>query len=275
MHASSAGLGFKPQHADAVLDRRWPGLWLEIHPENYMVDGGPRLALLDALAAAYPLSLHGVSLSLAADAPPDPRQLQRLRDMVDRVEPVLVSEHLAWSTRGGRYLPDLLPFPRTHEALQRVADNVGRTQDALGRAIAVENPSHYMPIDGSTYSEGDFIGELVKRSGCGLLLDVNNVHVSARNLGMDAHEWIDALPLHAVHEIHLAGHSVDDSGLLIDSHDQPVGADAWNLYAYVLARTGPRPTLIERDGAVPAFEVLHAERARAQAMLDEVAACTA
>ncbi|KJV36078.1 MNIO family bufferin maturase [Luteibacter yeojuensis] len=266
MAAPGIGLGFKPAHAEAALGQAVPGLWLEIHPENYMVDGGPRLALLDALAGAYPLSLHGVSLSLAADEPPDAAHLARLRAMVDRVQPVLVSEHLAWSTRRGTYLPDLLPFPRSHAALQRVADNIGRTQDALGITIAVENPTHYMPIDGHDYSEGEFFAELVRRTGCGLLLDVNNIHVSAHNLGTDARAWLGSLPLHAVREVHLAGHATDATGLLVDSHDAPVAAPVWALFADLLRLTGPRPTLLERDGNVPAFGELLAEREHALAI---------
>jgi uncharacterized protein len=271
MATPGIGLGFKPAHADAALGQPVPGLWLEIHPENYMVEGGQRLALLDALAHAYPLSLHGVSLSLAADEPPDVSHLARLRAMVDRVQPVLVSEHLAWSTRRGTYLPDLLPFPRTHEALRRIADNIGRTQDALGVAIAVENPTHYMRIEGHDFSEGDFFEELVRRTGCGLLLDVNNVHVSAHNLGVDASTWLRSFPLHAVREIHLAGYAEDASGLLVDSHDAPVDDAVWALFAELLRHAGPRPTLVERDGNVPAFDVLLAERARALAMTEAAA----
>ncbi|MBS7456874.1 DUF692 domain-containing protein [Coralloluteibacterium stylophorae] len=268
--APAAGIGFKPQHADDALRCRAEALWLEVHPENYLVDGGPRLALLDALAARFPLSLHGVSLSLAAAAPPDATHLARLRRLIDRVQPVLVSEHLAWSSWDGRHLPDLLPFPRSHEALARVVANVSRTQDVLGRRIALENPAHYLPLDGHDWSETDFLAELVRRSGCGLLLDINNVLVSAHNLGGDARRYVDAFPLEAVTEIHLAGHTVDaglGDALWIDSHDAAVSEEAWALYRHAIARGGPRPTLIERDGNVPAFAVLLAERERAQRLL--------
>jgi len=265
----AAGVGFKPQHFDAAMRSTSDALWLEVHPENYMAEGGPQLAMLDALARRFPLSLHGVSLSLAAAALPDAAQLQRLRRLIDRVEPALVSEHMAWSSWAGRYVPDLLPFPRTHEALAHLVRNVVHTQDRLGRRISLENPSHYLVLEGHEWSETDFLGELVRRSGCGLLLDVNNVYVSTHNLGEDPLVYLDDFPLHAVTEIHLAGHAVDDTGatLLIDSHDAPVADAAWSLYHHVLSRGCARPTLIERDGEVPSFATLLAERERAQTLL--------
>jgi uncharacterized protein (UPF0276 family) len=270
----SAGLGLKPQFYDAAGDCRAGGLWFEVHAENYMVDGGPRLAWLEAVRARHPLSLHGVAMSLAADAEPDAAHLARFRRLVDRFEPALVSEHLAWSTWGGTYRPDLLPFPRTVEALVRISANIGRAQDALQRRIAIENPSHYLRFDGHEFSEIEFLTELARRTGCGLLLDVNNVYVSARNLGCDALDYLDAFPAAHVEEIHLAGHSVDPelgAGLLIDSHDAPVAPDVWALYERVVARIGPRPTLIERDGNLPAFDALLAERNQAQAVLNALA----
>jgi uncharacterized protein len=269
---SGAGLGLKAQHYEDALACAADGLWFEVHPENYMVDGGPRLAWLDAIRARHPLSLHGVSLSLAADAPPDPVHLQKLATLVARTEPMLVSEHLAWSTWRGRYYPDLLPFVRNDEALRRIADNVQRTQDALCRRIAVENPTHYMLLDGHDWNEVDFLAELARRTGCGLLLDVNNVHISARNLGFDAPTYLDAFPVDAVMEIHLAGHSEDPelgAALLVDSHDAPVADEVWSLYRRVIERSGPRPTLIERDDRLPGFGELMDERDRAQAILDE------
>ena len=265
----AAGVGFKPQHFDAAMRSTSDALWLEVHPENYMAEGGPQLAMLDALARRFPLSLHGVSLSLAAAALPDAAQLQRLRRLIDRVEPALVSEHMAWSSWAGRYVPDLLPFPRTHEALAHLVRNVVHTQDRLGRRISLENPSHYLVLEGHDWSETDFLGELVRRSGCGLLLDVNNVYVSTHNLGEDPLVYLDDFPLHAVTEIHLAGHAVDDTGatLLIDSHDAPVADAVWSLYHHVLSRGCVRPTLIERDGDVPSFATLLAERERAHTLL--------
>lgn len=268
--ALSAGLSLKPQHFDAALACDAPGLWFEVHPENYLVAGGPRLAWLEAIRARHPLSLHGVSLSLAADAAPDARHLERLAALVRRIEPALVSEHLAWSGWRGAYLPDLLPFARTQAALLRIADNIARTQDVLGRRIALENPSHYLRIDGHEWTETDFLHELVRRTGCGLLLDVNNVFVSARNLEFCAQAYLDAFPGDAVMEIHLAGHTPDPQlgqALLIDSHDAPIAPEVWALYQRVTARIGPRPTLIERDDQLPPFEALLAERAQAHALL--------
>jgi uncharacterized protein (UPF0276 family) len=268
--APSAGLGLKPQHFEEALASPADGLWFEVHPENYLVDGGPRLAWLEAIRARHPVALHGVALSLAAAARPDPGHLRRLGALVDRIQPALVSEHLAWSTWRGAYHPDLLPFPRTDEALARIADNVGRVQDALRRPIAIENPSHYLAIDGHEWDEIDFLEALARRTGCGLLLDVNNVFVSARNLGLSAEAYLDAVPGALVEEIHLAGHSADPAlgpALLVDSHDAPVDPAVWALYERLIARIGPRPTLIERDENVPAFSALLAERERAERVL--------
>lgn len=266
----SAGLSLKPVHFDAALDCAADGLWFEVHAENYMVDGGPRLAWLEAIRARHPLSLHGVGLSLAADAPPDRAHLARLAALADRVAPARVSEHLAWSAWRGVYHPDLLPFPRSRAALERIAANIAQTQDRLKRRIAIENPSHYLRIDGHEYDEIDFLRELVRRTGCGLLLDVNNVYVSSVNLGFEAATYVDAFPAAAIDEIHLAGHHADaglGTGLLIDSHDAPIAPPVWALYERLLARIGPRPTLIERDDNLPAFEALLAERAQAQQIL--------
>jgi uncharacterized protein (UPF0276 family) len=264
----TAGVGLKPQHYDEALASPAAGLWFEVHPENYMVAGGPRLAWLEAIRERRPLSLHGVGLSLAADEDPDPAHLAALKRLVDRFEPFVVSEHLAWSRRRGVYHPDLLPFPRTREALSRIAANVARTQDVLGRAILVENPSLYLPLGGHDYGEVDFLADLVRITGCGLLVDVNNVHVSASNLGFSAQAYLDAVPAAAVGEIHLAGHASDaNTHLLIDTHGAPVAEAVWALHARLVARIGPRPTLIERDDDIPAFDVLIAERDRAHAAL--------
>ncbi len=268
--ALQAGLGLKPEHYDAALACRRGGLWFEVHPENYLVAGGPRLAWLEAIRARHPVSLHGVSLSLAGDHDPDAAHLARWAALVARIEPALVSEHLAWSDWAGRHLPDLLPFPRSTESLRRIADNIDRTQCALGRRIAIENPAHYLPLPGHDWDEIQFLGELVRRTGCGLLLDVNNVHVSAHNLRFEARDYIDRVPGEAVLEIHLAGHARDPAlgeALLIDSHDAPVAAPVWALFERLVQRIGARPTLIERDGNVPAFDALLAERARAAAVL--------
>lgn len=270
MNPLTAGLGLKPQHYEEALACPAAGLWFEVHPENYLVDGGPRLRWLEAIRARHPVALHGVALSLAADRPPDDAHLARLRELARRIEPAIVSEHLAWSTWRGAYYPDLLPFPRTGEALARIAANVGITQDALGRRIAIENPSHYLRIEGHDWDEIAFLGELARRTGCGLLLDVNNVHVSAANLGFDAGAYIDAFPGEAVVEVHLAGHSRDPllgDALLVDSHDAPVAEAVWALYERLVARIGARPTLIERDDRLPPFGELLAERERAHRAL--------
>ena len=266
----SAGLGLKPEHYEEALACPAEGLWFEVHSENYMVDGGPRLAWLEAIRSSHRIALHGVALSLAADAAPDAEHLARLKALADRIQPTVVSEHLAWSTWRGAYHPDLLPFPRTSAALARIADNVMRTQDALGRRIAVENPSHYVRLDGHDWDEIPFLAELSRRSGCGLLLDVNNVYVGARNLGYSAEAYVDAFPAGAVLEIHLAGHSPDPhlgEVLLVDSHDAPVAPAVWALYDRLIDRIGPRPTLIERDDNLPPFAELLAERDLAHSRL--------
>ncbi|ENZ83142.1 MULTISPECIES: DUF692 domain-containing protein [Caulobacter] len=265
----TAGLGLKSQHYDDAVACDAAGLWFEVHPENYMSAGGPRLAALEAVRARHPLSLHGVGLSLAADANPDRQHLAALKALVDRFEPFVVSEHLAWSTHRGAHQPDLLPFPRSRAALVRIADNIGRTQDALARRVLIENPSLYLPLKGHDLDEVDFLKALVAATGCGLLVDVNNVFVSARNLGYSAEAYVDALPAEAIGEIHLAGHGLDEggSGLLIDTHGAPVAEPVWALYRRLVRRVGPRPTLIERDDDIPAFQVLMAERDRAASEL--------
>ncbi len=211
-----------------------------------------------------------MGLSLAADEAPDETHLAALKRLADRLEPFAVSEHLAWSTRRGAYAPDLLPFPRTRAALARIIRHVDRMQEALGRQVLIENPSLYMPLFGHEMDEVDFLAELARRSGCGLLVDVNNVHISARNMGYDAGAYLDALPAAAVGEIHLAGHEADarlGEALLIDTHGAPVAEPVWALHRRLVDRIGPRPTLIERDDNIPPFAELMAERDRAHAAL--------
>lgn len=264
----SAGVSLKPQHYAEALAAPADGLWFEVHAENYVAEGGPRLAWLDAIARDKPISLHGVGLSLAADEAPNADSLRAFRRLVDRYRPMLVSEHLAWSMRQGVYAPDLLPFPRSRAALDRVCANVARTQDALGRQLLVENPSLYLPLKGHDFDEVEFLARLAERTGCGLLVDVNNVFVTAHNLGQSAEAYLDAVPGALVGEIHLAGHTGDTGlALLIDSHDAPVAEPVWRLYERLIRRIGPRPTLVERDGAIPAFSDLLAERARAERTL--------
>ena len=264
----AAGLGFKPQHFNEAVASPAAGLWFEVHAENYMVAGGARPAMLERLRADHALSLHGVGMSLAGAAEPDPDHLAALKRLVERYEPALVSEHLAWSRLDGRCFPDLLPVPRTNEVLARLAANIGRVQDSLGRQILIENPTHYLALRDHSWSETSFLAELARRTGCGLLIDVNNVAVGAHNLAFDADAWLDAIHGDYVGEIHLAGHSLDGEGtLLIDSHDEPVSDEVWHLYEQMIARIGPRPTLIERDGNVPPFADLLRERERAQSVI--------
>ena len=264
----AAGVGLKAVHFTEALAAPAADLWFEVHAENYMVAGGPRLAMLAAVRRDRPLSLHGVGMSLAGAADPDPDHLAALKGLVDRFEPALVSEHLAWSRLDGRCFPDLLPVPRTNEVLKRLAANISRVQDALGREILIENPTHYLALRDHQWSETSFLCELARRTGCRLLIDVNNVAVGAHNLGYDAAAWLEAIPAKLVGEIHLAGHTLDGEGtLLIDSHDAPISDEVWQLYDGFIARVGPTPTLIERDGNLPPFRDLMAERERAQGIL--------
>jgi uncharacterized protein (UPF0276 family) len=265
----TAGLSFKPEYFTQAACSAAPGLWYEIHAENYMMAGGPRLAMLDAIRSRYPLSVHGVGLSLASAAAPDTAHLQRLFEVVQRVQPFVVSEHLSWSVTQGHFLPDLLPFPRSQQALQCIARNIDITQSKLKRRILIENPSLYVQLD-HEYPEVEFLSELVRRTGCGLLVDVNNAHVSGHNLGYDAQRYLASLPAHAIGEIHLAGHALDqraNTTLLIDTHGAPIAAAVWQLYEQLLERTGPRPTLIERDDNLPEFNELLAEREQAARLL--------
>ncbi len=268
-----AGVGYKPQHFAEILENAGPVEWLEIHAENYMGDGGRPLAQLRHLAERFPISVHGVGLSIGGEKPLDPDHLARLKHLVDWLNPASFSEHLAWSTHDMGFLNDLLPLPYTMETLARVAEHIDQVQDVLGRRMLLENPSNYLAFAESEMSEIDFLRELTRRTGCGLLLDVNNVFVSATNLQMDARAYVDAFPLDAVGEIHLGGHDEDedDQGapLLIDSHGAEVADPVWTLYAHTLAKGGPRPTLIEWDNDVPEWAVLSEEAARASSILAE------
>lgn len=265
------GLGLKAEHYRAVLAAKPELGFFEIHAENYMGEGGPPHRYLTAIRQDYPLSLHGVGLSIGGNRPLDKSHLQRLRALIERYQPGLFSEHLAWSTHDTGYLSDLLPLPYTASTLTQVCAHIDETQSALGRQMLLENPSSYLSFDESSYSEADFIAETARRTGCGLLLDVNNVFISAANLKTSVLAYIDAYPLAHVQEIHLAGHDVttDTEGetLLLDTHGADVAIPVWELYAEVIARTGPLPTLIERDNNVPALEDLVAEARRADLAL--------
>lgn len=258
-----AGAGFKPQHLqDWLDDARAPGFF-EVHAENYMGGGGLPHAWLTRMRELRPLSVHGVGLSIGAEAPLDHRHLQRLADVVARYQPAVVSEHLAWSTHGDFFFNDLLPLVYDARTLDRVCAHIDQVQTRLRRPILLENPSTYFEFEASTFDEAEFIRHVVARSGCGLLLDVNNVHVACHNNQRDPLAYLMDLPLHAVGEIHLAGHAAhtdeDGHALLIDTHGAPVADAVWELYACVLARTGPVATLVEWDSDVPAYAVLRAE----------------
>ncbi|MBO6604275.1 MAG: DUF692 domain-containing protein [Roseicyclus sp.] len=272
----AVGIGYKSRHYADLLADPGPVGWLEIHAENYMGDGGRPIAQLRALAERFPISVHGVGLSIGGERPLDRDHLNRLRHLCDWLDPASFSEHLAWSTHDTGYLNDLLPLPYTDATLARVGAHIGQVQDVLGRRMLLENPSTYLAFNETTMEEVDFLSELARRTGCGLLLDINNVFVSATNQGTDARAYIDAFPLSHVGEVHLGGHDedVDDTGrpLLIDSHGCAVVDPVWTLYRYTIAQSGPRPTLIEWDTDVPAFATLRAEAARADAILSPVTA---
>ncbi|MDG3439840.1 DUF692 domain-containing protein [Nitrospirillum amazonense] len=284
-----AGIGLRHPHVPAFLSGERPDVaWVEVHSETYLVAGGPRLAALETIRRDYALSCHGVGLSLGSAAGLDANHLANLRQLYDRLQPDQISDHLAWTGTGGAYLNDLLPLPLTAETRDVVAINIAHAQDVLGRRLLVENPSLYMPLilppGVETIPEPQFLADLVARTGCGLLLDVNNVVVCAHNLGFDAAAYLADFPLEAVGEIHVAGHRREafapwvgpDAGaggvVLIDDHGSRVSDTVWDLLAGVLSRTGPLPVLVEWDMDVPPLEVLLGEAAHAQSLLDGVAA---
>jgi uncharacterized protein (UPF0276 family) len=268
------GVGYKPQHFQAILADPGPVGWLEIHAENYMGDGGRPLAQLRHLAERFPISVHGVGLSIGGEGRLDRDHLARLKHLCDWLKPASFSEHLAWSTHDGAFLNDLLPLPYTAGTLARVADHIDEVQEVLGRRMLLENPSTYLAFAETAMGEVAFLTELARRTGCGLLLDVNNVHVSGNNQDFDPAAYLDAFPLHLVGEVHLGGHDADsdDQGglLLIDSHGSAVVDPVWSLYARVIARGGPKATLIEWDNDVPEWPVLQAEAACAAAVMEPV-----
>ena len=270
-----AGVGLKAQHYRAIIDEKPDIGFFEVHAENYMCAGGPPHRYLSAIRERYPLSLHGVGLSIGAAQPLDRNHLARLKALIERYDPGLFSEHLAWSTHDGVFLNDLLPVPYTAETLARVCKHIDQVQEALGRQMLLENPSTYVAYAESDYAETDFIAEVARRAGCGLLLDVNNVYVASTNQRWDPVGYIEAFPLDRVQEIHLAGHArrADERGrpLLIDAHDRPVEEIVWDLFAHAIALTGPVPTLIEWDAEVPAWPILAAEAERAETMMIQTA----
>jgi uncharacterized protein (UPF0276 family) len=263
------GLGLRPPHYDALL--RGDGAvvdWLEIVSENYLVDGGRPLAMLDRIAERWPLAMHGVALNIGGSDPLDRDYLHALAGLARRVRPALVSDHLCWTRHGGVQLHDLLPLPYREDTLRHIASRVRQAQDALGTQLVLENVSSYLRFDGDTLDEVAFLAALVADTGCGLLLDVNNVYVNAHNHGFDAFAFIDALPRDAIAQIHLAGHSEDalGSGLLIDTHDAPVCEGVWALYAHALRRFGAVPAMVERDDHIPPLAETLAELDRARSI---------
>ncbi|MHC0054375.1 MNIO family bufferin maturase [Actibacterium sp. D379-3] len=268
------GVGYKPQHFAAITADSGPVDWFEIHAENYMGNGGRPLAQLRNLAERFAISVHGVGLSIGGEAPLDTDHLARLNHLLTWLQPASFSEHLAWSTHHSHFLNDLLPLPYTAATLARVCDHIDQVQTVLGRRMLLENPSSYLAFAETEMDETAFLTEIARRTGCGLLLDVNNVFISATNQQTDPQAYIDAFPLDAVGEIHLGGHDTDadDHGapLLIDSHGAAVVDPVWALYAYTIGKAGPRPTLIEWDTDVPDWPVLAAEAARAATVLDRV-----
>ncbi len=271
-----AGIGLRHPHYEAVLERLPEVGWLEVHSENYFGAGGPPLHYLEKLRDQYPLSLHGVGLSLGSTDEINIRHLEQLKRLIVRFEPGLISEHLCWSSVGGRYLNDLLPLPYTEEALAHVVARIAWVQDYLGREISIENLSSYLEYTESTMPEWEFLVEVSRRSGCGILLDVNNVYVSAKNHGLDAYAYIARIPGDLVQEIHLAGFSVNrflshgngSGAILIDSHSTPVAEEVWRLYRWTVDRIGKKPTLIEWDSELPPLDVLLNEAYRAERILE-------
>lgn len=271
----TAGFGLRHPHVLQVIDRPPAVDWVEVHTENYMYPGGPRLRQLEAVRERFQLSFHGVGLSLGSVDEPDRDHLKRIRSLVDRFAPAAVSDHIAWVkapvAAGGASLNDLLPLPCTEEAVAVLARNVGIFQDAIGRQVMIENPSMYLEFTGGELDHAAFVAETVRRAGCGLLLDVNNIHVSAANLGFDAADYLDAMPFDAVGEIHVAGHTSREtpSGvLLLDDHGSRVRDEVWRLYDRALAKTGPVATLMEWDTNIPDLDVLLEEVASAQTRLN-------
>lgn len=265
------GVGLKAEHYRTIIETLPDVGFFEVHAENYMGAGGPPHRYLSAIRERYRLSLHGVGLSIGADRPLDRDHLQRLAQLIDRYRPGLFSEHLAWSSHGASFFNDLLPIPYTNASLVRVADHIDEVQAALGRQMLLENPSTYVAFAESSYSETDFIAEVVRRTGCGLLLDVNNVYIACTNQQWDPAAYLEGFPLQHVREIHLAGYTseADEKGrrLLIDTHDRPVAEIVWFLFARAVRRTGAVPTLIEWDKDVPAWPDLKREAERAEAVM--------
>lgn len=271
---SKPGVGYKSVHFSDILTNSNDVAWLEIHAENYMGAGGRPIAQLKRLREDFPISCHGVGLSIGGEQPLDQDHLKRLKFLISWLEPAVFSEHLAWSTHEGHYYNDLLPLPYTHKTLEKVTSHIDKVQNFLQRPMLLENPSNYLEFEESDFSEIEFIKEITKITGCGLLLDVNNVYVSSVNRGWDPYQYIDEFPIKKVYEIHLGGHKpeIDSEGnvVLIDNHASEVVDPVWKLYEYLLKSSGPRPTLIEWDNDVPSWEVLSSEVTLANEILESL-----
>ncbi len=264
------GVGFKTVHLEDIPATHKHICWYEIHPENYMVEGGYMLHALERIRENYPISMHGVGLSIGANKPLDKEHLQRFKRLIDRFQPSLISEHLAWSSHEEVFLNDLLPLPYNNDTLKIVSDHISEMQDTLGRTMLLENPSTYLTYKNSDMEETEFLKTLAQKTGCGLLLDVNNVYVSAHNNGYDAYHYIDNFPHTYIGEIHLGGHhidTVDKEDIIIDSHSDKVADEVWKLFDYTMQQIGTRPVLVEWDGNIPEFSELEKEAERATSIM--------
>lgn len=264
-----AGAGFKVLHAKAILEGSPKAAWFEVHPENYIAEGGPRLALLDQLSARFPVSFHGLALSLAGFERPDREHLKSLRTLIRRIKPASFSEHLAWSAQGGAYFGDLLPVPLTREALKIFCRNLAEAQEVLERRILIENPALYLDLPGEM-AVGEFLMEAAAKTGSGLLLDINNLYVSAKNTGADPDSFLETIDFDLVGEVHLAGYSAEKfqgKEILIDSHGAAVSGEVWGLFRKIIKKTGPKPVLVEWDNAIPDWQTLEAEVKKADTIL--------
>lgn len=266
------GIGLRSPHYTRFLMERPNVAWIEVHSENFFGDGGKPLHLLESLGRDYPISLHGVSLSLGSADELNWQHLKKLRDLIHRVNPCLVSDHLCWSSINGQYLHDLLPLPLTEEALTHTVQRIQQVQDYLGRQILIENVSGYIKYDSSTIPEAEFLASIAQQSGCGILLDINNIYVNSVNFEFDPYHYIDMIPAAMVHELHLGGYQEKthhDKTILIDTHDQPVTNAVWDLFRYAINQFGIKPTMIEWDSNLPSLEILLQEANRAEAIMRE------
>ncbi len=270
--SNQIGIGLRAPHYYQILREKPKIDWLEVHTENFMIDGGPLLDILFSIREIYPISFHGVGLSLGSAAGISKLYLKRIKTLINRFEPILISDHLSWSNTGHVYLPDLLPIPYNDESLKIISENIDKVQNYLKKELLIENPSSYLEYQTSTYPEAEFLAELVKRTEAKILLDVNNIYVSCSNHGWDPYQYIQAIPQHAVKEIHLAGHTFhaqdEDNSLLLDTHDNYVCQEVWELYRYTVNHIGLVPTLLEWDANIPELEVLLNEAKKAVSYID-------